>query len=59
MSLRPTTRCREYVEGRIGRYRWYVCRKCRIKFKVFTRQPVPEKERLCNECAGGQTCPKS
>ena len=57
--MSQTTRCREYMEGRIGRHRWYVCRTCRIKFKVFTRQPVPEKERLCNKCKGGQVCPKS
>ena len=59
-SNKPKTNdTREYIEGGIGRYRWYVCRTCRIKFKVFTSQPVPEKERLCNKCRGGQVCPKS
>ena len=57
--MRPTTKCREYIEGRIGRYRWYVCNECGDKLKVFSRQPVPEKERLCNECKGGHVCPKS
>ena len=55
--MRPTTKCREYMEGRIGRYRWYVCNECGDKFKVFTRQLVTE--RLCSECKGGQVCPKS
>jgi len=57
VSLNPNTR--EYMEGRIGRYRWYICGKCEIQFKVFTRQSVPEKERLCNKCEGGQIWQKS
>ena len=58
MSLKPNTKCREYKEGRIGRYRWYVCRKCGDKYRVFAGQPVSEKERLCNNCEGGQACPR-
>jgi hypothetical protein len=48
--MRITTRCREYREGRIGRNRTYTCRKCQVKFKVFTRYIVPRASRLCVGC---------
>jgi hypothetical protein len=51
MDNHLTTRSREYVEGWLGRRRWYRCRKCGDKYMVDTRDPVPERERFCPKCA--------
>ena len=48
--MRPTTRSREYREGWIGRRRTYKCRECGLKFQVDTREPLPEKDRVCQVC---------
>jgi transposase-like protein len=50
MSFRPTTRCREYREGWLGRRRTYKCRTCGNKFQVDTLGPLPEKLRNCKDC---------
>lgn len=50
MGLHPTTRCREYREGRISRRRTYRCRQCPNKFQVDTLKPLPEYDRICPEC---------
>ena len=52
MGYHPATRCREYVEGWLGRKRTYRCRTkgCGNKFQVDTRDPLPIKDRVCPEC---------
>ncbi len=44
------SRCREKTEGRVGRNRAYICRKCGIKFSRFLLRSLPLKARICNEC---------
>lgn len=48
----PTTRCREYREGRMGRRRTYRCRYpgCGKKFQEDRLGPLPEDERFCPDC---------
>lgn len=48
--MRPTTRCREYRDGRIGRYRTYRCRRCGVKFQRFLRDTLPPADRVCGLC---------
>jgi len=59
--MRPTTKCREYRDNRVGRYRRYKCRRCGRKFSRFLVDSLPEKERICDLChhqtKGGQQCP--
>ena len=50
MSNNPATRSREYVEGWLGRRRWYKCRSCGQKFPVDTLNPLPEADRTCRPC---------
>lgn len=50
MSLKPTTKCREYREGMISRRHTYKCRVCGMKFQVDTVEPLKVKERKCPEC---------
>jgi len=49
MSLKPTTRSREYRGGWMGRKRNYICRKCGEKFQHDGFQ-LTEKERICPPC---------
>lgn len=50
--MHNASRCREKIEGRIGRYRIYTCRVpgCGKKFRAFTLNPLPEKDRICPDC---------
>jgi hypothetical protein len=52
MGNHPTTRSRAYREGWLGRRRTYRCRTpgCPNKFQVDTRNPLPEKMRVCPDC---------
>ena len=50
MSLRPTTRCREYRQGSTGRWHTYTCRKCGQKFSEFLARAYPEDAKYCREC---------
>jgi len=50
MSNQPTTRCREYKEGCIGRRRTYICQKCGAKFQEDRLTSLPEIDRVCPEC---------
>ena len=38
--------------GWLGRKRNYRCRKCDKMFQVDTLEPLPEDERLCEDCRG-------
>jgi len=50
MDNNPTTRCREYTEGWLGRRRNYVCRECHAKFQVDTLGSLPEVDKACPDC---------
>ncbi len=50
MGYHPTTRCREYREGWLGRRRSYTCRECGIKFEEDKLSPLPEIDRVCPDC---------
>jgi len=50
IGLKANTWTREYREGWIGRKRTYHCRSCGYKFRVDTRDPLPEELRLCEIC---------
>lgn len=52
--MRSNCRSREYREGWIGRRRNYRCRRCGKKYQVDTRDPVPEKLRICPVCQQDQ-----
>lgn len=55
-EMNTTTKTREYREGWLGRRRTYTCRKCRSKFQVDTKGPLPENKRICPKCSGPQPC---
>ena len=44
------SRCKEMTRGEIGRWRWYICRNCGVRFRRFLLRELPEKARLCGEC---------
>lgn len=46
------TRCREYAEGRIGRYHTFRCQECGGKFQVFLTRgnTLARKARVCFSC---------
>lgn len=44
------SRCREKVEGKKSRRRWYKCRLCYTLFQVDSARPLPVKARYCNNC---------
>ncbi len=48
--MRDYSRCREKVEGWLGRKRWYKCRECGRKFQVDTLGPLPISDRVCPLC---------
>ena len=48
--MKPTTKCREYKEGRTGRRRTYKCRQCPSKFSLFLLSPLPASARYCQVC---------
>ena len=50
--MRETTRCREYIEGRVGRYHTYTCRLCGQKFRSFLTpgNTLSEQSRICFNC---------
>ncbi len=49
--MKDYSRCREKVEGWLGRRRWYYCRQCgAVKFQVDTVGPLPELDRICPIC---------
>ncbi len=50
LEVRNTSRCREKVEGWLGRRRTYRCRWCGRKFTVDTLAPLPEDRRVCGAC---------
>jgi len=49
---RIESRCREYVEGRVGRYHTYTCLKCGRKFRVFLTpdMTISRRFRFCSDC---------
>jgi hypothetical protein len=48
--MQNTSRCREKMEGRIGRRRTYKCRGCGKKFQEDRLGPLPIEERICDDC---------
>lgn len=46
------SRCREYLEGRVGRYHTYICLTCGQKFRVFLSpgMTISRKFRFCFTC---------
>lgn len=46
------SRCREYREGRVGRYHTYTCRRCGHKFRVFLTpgNTLSQQYRVCLTC---------
>ncbi|KKN59286.1 hypothetical protein LCGC14_0543850 [marine sediment metagenome] len=50
MGNHPTTKCRGYKEGWIGRRRTYQCRECGKSFQVDTLNALPEINRACPDC---------
>ena len=46
----PTTRTREYREGKISRRRTYKCLECKRKFQVDTLNPLPDIDKYCHDC---------
>lgn len=50
MGYHPTTRCREYREGWLGRRRTYYCVECQKLIHVDTLNPIPKIDRVCSEC---------
>ncbi len=51
MSFQPTTKCRAYREGRVGRIHSYRCRQCGAKFSTDLRlTPLSEPEKICPQC---------
>ena len=50
MAFHTKTRAREYRLGMIGRFRWYTCKACKERFRVFTRDILSKNERICVEC---------
>lgn len=50
MGYNPTTRCREFIEGWLGRRRQYRCRECGEDFTEDRIKPLAEIDRVCNKC---------
>lgn len=48
--MKNTSRCREKMEGQIGRWRTYRCQECHDEFSRFLVRPLPAKARICNQC---------
>lgn len=46
----PTTRMREYRQNQLGRFRWYTCKVCGERYRVFTLEPLPKERRICDVC---------
>ena len=48
--MKNYSRCREKMEGRIGRYRTYKCRSCGNRFRLFLVEPLTRRYRICPVC---------
>lgn len=48
--MKNYSRCREKMEGRVGRWRRYMCQSCDKLFDRFLLRPLPKGARFCDEC---------
>lgn len=48
--MKNYSRCREKMEGRLGRRRTYRCIECNKIIQIDTLNPLPEIDRVCLYC---------
>lgn len=50
--MRNVSRCREYLEGRVGRYHTFTCLTCGRKFRSFLSpgMTIDRMHRFCSSC---------
>ncbi len=48
--MKNISRCRERIEGWLGRKRNYTCQECKVKFQTDTLSPLPIIDRVCPSC---------
>ncbi len=48
--MKNISRCREKMEGSLGRRRTYTCRECNARFQEDRLSPLPVLDRVCPMC---------